>query len=145
MTRNIPLPKTVTPTSRTYRPGRYPQSQFQATNGATTVVQYGDQCYNSELTLTYANIRDENAQELMDLYYEVNGEWNYLVLDSNPASIEDNNVGGLGGIKDGDLRNQIGEVNNILKYRFKEPPTLTSVMPGVSTVQMSLVGYLDGG
>ena len=145
MPNNIALPKTVTPTSRVYTPGKYPQSQFQATNGATTVVQYGDQCYNSELQLTYANIRDDRAQELMDLYHEVNGNWNYLVIDNNPASLPDNNIGGLGGIKDEDLRNQIGEVQNTLKYRFKEPPRLTSVMPGVSTVQMNLVGYLDGG
>ena len=145
MSIGIRLPKTVTPTSRTYRPGQYPQSQFQATNGATTVVQYGSQCYNSELTLTYANIRDERAQDLMQLYYDVNKDWNYLILDDNPASLDENNIGALGGIKDGDLRDQIGEVQNILKYRFKEPPTLTSVMPGVSTVQMTLVGYLDGG
>ena len=140
----IIFPKKFTPTSRTYKAGTYPQSQFQATNGATTVVQYGSQCYNSELQMTFANIRDERAQELMEMYYEVNGKWDYLTLDSAP-DIVDNNNGPVGGIKDGDLRDQIQEKNNILKYRFKEPPTLTSVMPGVSTVQMTLVGYLDGG
>ena len=141
----VTLQRKFTPTSRSYKPGKYPQSQFQATNGATTVVQYGSQCYNSELTLTYANIRDERAQQLMRLYDNVNKDWNYLIIDNNPPSLEDNTIGGLGGIMDGNLRDRVGEVNRTLKYRFKEPPTLTSVMPGVSTVQMNLVGYLDGG
>ena len=141
----VTLQRKFTPTSRSYKPGKYPQSQFQATNGATTVVQYGSQCYNSELTLTYANIRDERAQQLMRLYDNVNKDWNYLIIDNNPPSLEDNTSGGLGGIMDGNLRDRVGEVNRTLKYRFKEPPTLTSVMPGVSTVQMNLVGYLDGG
>ena len=143
----VTLQRKFTPTSRSYKPGKYPQSQFQATNGATTVVQYGSQCYNSELQMTFANIRDERAAELMDLYYEVNGKWDYLVLDGqdgDTGTIEDN-AGAAGGIKDTGLRDQIREKDRILKYRFKEPPTLTSVMPGVSTVQMTLVGYLDGG
>lgn len=145
MSIGIAMPKNVTPTSRSYKPGKYPKSVFQATNGATTVVQYGSQCYNSELTLTYANIRDERAQQLMRLYDDVNKDWNYLIIDNNPPALEDNTIGGLAGIMDGDLRNRVGEVNRTLKYRFKEPPRLTSVMPGVSTVTMTLVGYLDGG
>lgn len=140
----VNLLQKFTPTSRTYKPGVYPQARFQATNGATTVVQYGSQCYNSELQLTYANIRDDRARELMELYYAVNGSWDYIVINSASTDL-DNNNGAVGGIKDTDLREQIQEKDQILKYRFKEPPTLTSVMPGVSTVQMTLVGYLDGG
>jgi len=138
------LPRKYTPTSRVYKPGRYPQSQFNATNGATTVVQYGSQCYNSELQLTYANIRDNRAMELLDLYYDVNGKWDYIVIESETTDV-DNNTGAVGGIKDTALREQMQEKDRILKYRFKEPPSITSVMPGVSTVQMTLVGYLDGG
>ena len=69
-----------------YRPGQYPQSQFQATNGATTVVVWLAACYNSELTLTYANIRDERAQDLMQLYYDVNKDWNYQSWTTTPPA-----------------------------------------------------------
>jgi hypothetical protein len=143
----VTLSRKFTPTSRSYKPGKYPQSQFQATNGATTVVQYGSQCYNSELSMTFANIRDERAAELMDLYYEVNGKWDYLVIEGieGEAGVDNDPFGAAAGIKDLDLRDQIREKDRILKYRFKEPPTLTSVIPGVSTVSMTLVGYLDGG
>ena len=58
----VPFPN-IQPSNRSYRPGVYPQTQFQSINGATTVVRFGSQCYNSELTLQFSNIEDSWADQ----------------------------------------------------------------------------------
>ena len=51
----------IKPTSRSYTPGRYPQLEFVAQNGAKTVLRYGNKKVDAKLTLEFTNITDSEA------------------------------------------------------------------------------------
>ena len=59
----------LVPSSRSYQPGVFPETRFEAQNGAVVRVRYGNQRTNSRLTLTFSNIADDKA----DLVLENNG------------------------------------------------------------------------
>ena len=128
----------IQPTSRSYTPGNYPQVEFQAQNGAKTVIRYGDKRVNAKLTLGFTNISDLQANEILELYYEVNSDYDYIYF--TPTD-------GMAGVGSAELYFSMSEkdLSGIrLRYRFDGPPTITSVRPGISSVQCKFVACLDG-
>ena len=128
----------IQPTSRSYTPGKYPQTEFVAQNGAKTVLRYGDKKVDAKLTLGFTNITDSQANEILELYDTVNSVYDYIAFGNS-------NV--LAGINVANLRNKIKERDNSgfkLRYRFDGPPTVTSVRPNRSNVQCKFVACLDG-
>ena len=61
----------IAPTSRSFDPGTYPQTLFEAQNGATTVVRYSNKRVNAKLSMTFANITDTEAQSIINNYNTV--------------------------------------------------------------------------
>ena len=134
----------ITPTRRVYTPGTFPQKEFQGLNGAVTTLQYGVKTVDSKLEMTFQNITDAEANEIMENYEAVNGgrdelgRQDYVRFSKYPE-------GAMKGISDEQLRLQISERQNPkLVYRYASPPVITSTFPGRSTVQVSLRGYLEG-
>ena len=129
----------IKPTSRSYTPGRYPQVEFVAQNGAKTVLRYGNKKVDAKLTLGFTNITDFQANEILNLYDEVNSDYDFIHFPSTSA---------LAGINNLALRRKFGERdtsgNTLLRYRFDGPPTVTSVVHGRSNVQCKFVACLDG-
>ena len=136
MTTNIPFPN-IKPTSRTYTPGVYPQTEFESQNGAKVVMRYGNKQVNSKLNLGFTNITDTQANEILDLYEEVNSDYDYVLFSATNA---------LAGINNNNLLKKQAEADDSfkLRYRFDGPPTVTSVRPGISNVQCKFVACLDG-
>lgn len=124
----------VKPTSRSYRPGKFPQIQFEALNGATTAIRYGQKAFNAQLTLTFANINDTDAARIVNHYEE------RMATFSNVTFSGATGLAGLGS----DLSAQISESGSGLRWRYAEPPQVESVYPGISTVTCTFTGYLDG-
>lgn len=131
MTASFPA---VKPTSRSYRPGKFPQIQFEALNGATTAIRYGQKAFNAQLTLTFANIDDADAFKIVNHYEE------RMATFSNVTFSGATGLAGLGS----DLSAQISESGSGLRWRYAEPPQVESVYPGISTVTCTFTGYLDG-
>lgn len=130
--RNFP---SIKPSSRSYSPGEFPQTFFRAQNGATTVVRFSNVRSNSELRLTFANITDSQAAEIMDNYVNVNSDWDYVNFRS---------IDVLAGLSTG-LKPYVGETATPqLRWRYAEPPTVESIKPGLSTVTCRFTGFLDG-
>ena len=130
----------IKPASRSYTPGRYPQVEFVAQNGAKSVLRYGNKKVDAKLTLGFTNITDSQANEILDLYEEVNSDYDYILF--NPVTA-------LAGIKSNSLLFKEAEVSEDgsglkLRYRFDGPPTVTSVKPDRSNVQCKFVACLDG-
>ena len=129
----------IKPTSRTYTPGRYPQVEFVAQNGAKSVLRYGDKKVDAKLTLGFTNITDSQANEILQKYEEVNSVYKFIHFPSDSS---------MAGIEDETLRFRFQErdtsSNTLLRYRFDGPPTVTSVRPGRSNVQCKFVACLDG-
>ena len=124
----------VKPTSRSYRPGKFPQIQFEALNGATTTIRYGQKAFNAELNLTFANISDVKAALIIGNYRTSMATFDSVTFRSNNA---------LAGLGSG-LEAYVSESGTGLKWRYAEPPQVESVYPGVSTVTCRFTGFLDG-
>ena len=136
MATNIPFPN-IKPSSRSYTPGVYPQTEFESQNGAKVVMRYGNKQVNAKLSLGFTNITDSQANEILDLYEEVNSDYDYIFFAGTNA---------LAGIDNNNLLKKQAEADNgfKLRYRFDGPPTVTSVRPGISNVQCKFVACLDG-
>ena len=136
----ITFPVDITPTSRNYSPGEFPQSVFEAQNGAKTVLRYGNKRVNASLSLSFKNITDNQAAEILDNYENINSDWDYL--DFNGTDV-------LKGIvpTTSNLTNYIQEngLGSGLRWRYAKAPQVSSgTYPGVSNVSCSFVACLDG-
>lgn len=123
----------ITPSSRSYTPGRVPETVFEAQNGATTFVQFGSIFVNAELSLEFKNISDSQASEILQHYLSVVGD----------DYVQFSNASGLRGMQ-AVLRDQVEKGSGAIKWRYEAPPEITSVYPGVSTVRCAFIGYLFG-
>lgn len=124
------------PTARTYTPGSYPQREFKALNGATTRMLYGNRRSDAELSLEFLNITDANAALILQNYERVapSPDWVSFGVSDGAAGAEDA------------LANYLREAGGSgLHWRYAEPPSVQSVFPGRSTVQVKFVGQLDAG
>ena len=138
-TKNIIDFPNIKPTSRPYTPGKYPQAEFVAQNGAKTILRYGNKPVNAKLTLGFTNITDAQANQILEKYEEVNSVYDYIHFPSDSS---------IAGVNNAALRSRFQERdtsgNTLLRYRFDGPPTVTSVRPGRSNVQCKFVACLDG-
>lgn len=128
----IPFPD-LPPTGRSYNPGAYPQTVFEAQNGTTTVVRYGSRRVNSELTLEFRGINTVDANSILRHYEKVNGVWDYVTFTELNGSI------GTGAR----LRQYYEESQSGLRWRYAEPPSVQSLVNNRVTVQCRFIGYLD--
>jgi len=138
MTDIIDFPN-IKPSSRSYTPGTYSQTEFVAQNGAKSVIRYGNKKTDAKLTLTFTNITDSQANEILEKYEEVNSVYDYIHFPSDSSIAGVNNVALRSKFQERDTSN-----NTLLRYRFDGPPTVTSVRPGRSNVQCKFVACLDG-
>ena len=123
----------ITPSSRSYRPGKQPETVFRAQNGASSVIAFGNRFVDAELNMEFKNISDDKANLILEHYESVRNN------DSAVFSINK----GLGGMST-NLRGSVQNGNGVLRYRYKEPPSVESVYPGVSTVRCVFIGLLYG-
>ena len=129
----------IKPSSRSYTPGKYPQTEFVAQNGAKTVLRYGNKKVDAKLTLSFTNITDSQANEILKKYEEVNSVYDYIHFPSDSSIAGVNNVALRSKFQERDTSG-----NTLLRYRFDGPPTVTSVVHGRSNVQCKFVACLDG-
>lgn len=133
MARARPFPA-IRPSSRSYNPGNYPQTEFVAQNGSRTVIRYGSRRTDSELSLSFNNITDDQAASIMAHFELVNGRWDWVTFTSANGTVGASSS----------LQPYLQESASGLRWRYAEPPSLQSVVPGRSTVSCKFVGILDG-
>jgi len=125
----------IAPTSRRYSPGEYPQRAFQSMNGAVTTLRYGNKRSDATLDLTFQNITDANAVAILSNYETTTVANDWVTFTMGNVAI------GAGST----LGNYLREIGGSgLHWRYAEAPTIESVRPGLSTVQVRFVGQLDG-
>ena len=69
---DVPFPPNIAPSSRSFTPGEYPQTVFEAQNGAKSIIRYGNKAVNSTLTLGFTNVSDGDAVLILGNYNNVN-------------------------------------------------------------------------
>ena len=126
------------PSSRNFSPGDFPVKSFRAQSGAETRIRYGSKRTGMRLTLTYKNISDVNAAALI-LHYQNDGEGTYKSFDVGKATL----AGFYGATTTTDPGSNIMNIDKVgNKWRYAGPPKMTNVRPGISNVQVNLVGVL---
>lgn len=120
---------TLQPTGRNFDPGDYPIKSFRAQSGAETRILYGSQRTNMSLELSYENIADSNAGLFVTHFDEVQGTYQTFSVPSAVRS-------GWGGTS------STLDVTGANAWRYSEPPQITAVRPGISSVRVKLIGVL---
>ena len=129
----IPFPS-IKPSSRSYSPGEYPQQKFESLNGVKTTLRYGKNRINATLSLSFNNITDADAALILDNYKEVNSDWDYVTFSSTNGTV---------GVGSTSLSSYFKEFGSGLKWRYSQPPSVTSTFKGLSNVSCSFVACLD--
>lgn len=124
----MPFP-TLQPTSRSFSAGDYPVKTFKAQSGAEVRILYGSKRTGMTIDLSYDNISDSQADDFVAHYDEVQGQFLTFTL---PASAQ---AGWRGNTQAVDA-----VAGN--RWRYESAPAITSVRPGVSSVQVKLKGVL---
>jgi len=132
----VTFPPNIAPSSRSFTAGEYPQTVFEAQNGAKSIIRYGNKAVNSTLTLGFTNVSDGDAVLILGNYNNVNSDWDYVTFDESH---------GLQGIDNVFLKihMQAGSGSG-LKWRYDGPPKVTSVQPGINNVSCKFVACFDG-
>lgn len=124
----MPYP-TLNPTSRQFSPGEYPIRTVRSQSGVETRILYGSQRTGMTLELAYGNVTDAQAQLFSQHYDEAKGSFLTFTL---PAQVR------AGWNAAASTLDTVGAN----RWRYDSPPSITSVRPGVSSVQVKLVGVL---
>lgn len=129
----------ITPSARSFDPGTFPQTVFEAQNGATSVMRYSNKRVNAKLTLSFQNITNDKVKEIIENYISVNDDWDYVFFANGDPVLK-----GLDAESGVTLKGYLAGQPGGLRWRYTEPPKVTSVFPGVSSVECSFNAYLDG-
>ena len=129
----------LVPSSRNFSPGDWPVKTFKSQDGSETRILYGTKRTGMQLALSYKNISDSNADSFLTHYYsdDVNGTYKTFGVSTQA----------LAGYNDATATNSSGanklkasEYGN--KWRYASPPKVTQVSPGISNVQVNLLGVI---
>jgi len=133
----------LVPSARTFESGDYPVKTYKAQNGAEHRILYGSNRTNMKLSLTYANIRDVDAEKFLDHYDKVQGTFKTFVLENvkgtgiNPTCVGwEGNQDALGAGTPGPPETPGKD------YRYEGPPQVAQVASGRSTVTVNLISVL---
>lgn len=124
----------IEPTSRSFVAPKWPTTGTTSQSGATTRRLWGSRPSQAQLTLGFANITDDNAALILAAYNDAKGATTDLSL---PAIIFNGASGNLTGWLN-TASNGAG-----MKWFFSEdPPSVESVAPGRSSINIRLVAEL---
>lgn len=119
------------PTSRSFTPGIYPQRSYRSLSGVVTKRTFGNAPSQSTLDLTFDNVVDSTATAIINHYRDQTAKNKRFQLSAVTTNGMD---AGLISIADGTIDN--------LRFEYKDPPSVQSVRPGRSSVNVSLVGEI---
>ena len=126
MTANTPSFPSIVPTGRQFDAGQFPVKTYAAQNGAEIRLLYGNKRVGMTMQLTYTNIPDSQAKLFIEHYHAMKGSYTLFSIGtaSRDGWSEDDKYLGASGWGS--------------SWRYENPPQLTSVYPGVSSVSVNL-------
>ena len=124
---------TLIPNSRQFDPGNWPVKSYNAQNGTEIRLLYGSQRFNLQINLSYTNIADADAEAFLAHYIEQNGTFRAFNFTTEEATAI------FGGWK-GTPAALLAPAG--VEWRYDAPPKIDSVVPGISSVSVSLRGVI---
>ena len=119
---------TCGPTKRTFVPGQYATKRFASISGAGTTRLYGSKAFDTQLRLTFM-LNDEDTCVVLKCWDDAYGTYDVINLPEEFFA-------GSSPILD-------CGVPDYLNWRWAEAPSVESLLPGRSRVQVNLVATLD--
>ena len=127
----MPYPA-ITPSSRKFTAPRWPTKAFVSQAGTTTRRLYGSKPAQADLQLTYRNVTDDQASAILDHYQSLKGPMAKAVLPPETW---------FGSSTKLSKQLDVSDYSNVDWY-FAAAPAVDSIFPGVSTVQVRLIGEI---
>ena len=130
----------IKPSSRSFTPGKYPETTFESLDGTKTYLRFGNQAINATLSLSFSNINDDDTSSIISAYFDSKADpTNFINLSGGNGALAGVDYDPLAS----SLFQRMGKYNSPLKWRFNNPPTVTSTFDGLSNVSCSFVACLD--
>lgn len=130
MAANPAFPELI-PSERKFTLGDYPSVSYRSLSGVVFKRSFGNKQTGYTLDLTFKNVKDASAYEIVDHYASVDGTFATFKLPNKVFR----------GMSD-DLEASIQAPHADVKWRYASPPEVQSVHRDLSTVTVKLVGDL---
>ena len=123
----------ITPSTRQFKAPQYAVTAVVSQSGATNRRLWGSRPVQAELSLTYRNIGDDDAAAIVAHYDDCKGS-------ITKASLPDATWDGASS----DLKSylKLDDYGTGIDWFFAATPTVDNIFPGVSTVQVKLIGEI---
>lgn len=120
--------ETCGPTQRSFTPGQYPTKRYEAISGSSSIRLYGSKAFDATMDLSFL-MTDSDTASIVKAWHDSKGGFETLVLPSQ--------------FFDGASSVLAKGIPTYLNWRYAEPPSVESLFPGRSRVQIKLVATLD--
>lgn len=127
------------PTSRSFRAGKWPITTATSQSGVRSKRLWGSLASGGSLSLAYANIPDNIAEDFIDSWQQTKGGMDYLETSTN------NGIQSTDLMFDGMSNNMKAEILSATtgaRWTYAQEPIVESVAPGISTVKIELIAEL---
>lgn len=127
------------PTSRSFRAGKWPITTATSQSGVRSKRLWGNLASGGSLSLTYANIPDDVAEDFIDSWQQTKGGLNYLeTTNGNGIQSADPMFEGMSA----DMKAEILSATTGTQWTYAQAPVVENVAPGISTVKVELIAEL---
>lgn len=123
----IPFPS-IKPSARSFTAPDYPVTSPEYVRGVTYPRLRSNRAVNAQLELTFTNITDAQASDILAAYVASRSGFHPLTM---PVEL-------VAGIDLQALRDRINPTS-FLRWHFNGPPKVDAGIPGISTVNVTLV------
>lgn len=123
----------ITPSSRQFKAPEWPVTAVTSQSGATSRRLWGSRAVKAELSMTYRNVPDDQAAAIVECFDDQRGPMVAVPLPAETWS---------GASTELQKWMKLGEYGAGISWYFANAPTVNNIFPGVSTVQVKLVGEI---
>ena len=128
MATSFPRLDTCGPTSRSFQPGRFSTKRFNSISGSGTTRLYGSKAFDATLQLTFL-LNDSDTCAFLTC-------WNDAYGDYDTIDLPEEFFAGSSSVLD-------CGIPDYLNWRWAEAPSVQSILPGRSRVEVKLIATLD--
>ena len=120
----------IKPTARSFRLGDYPSRTYRAMSGAIVKRSFGNRATGYTLELEFQNIKESDLDLILDHYLSEKGTLTSFTLPTAVMAGYDTTTGNKVRVPPG------------VEWFYAEAPNVQSVIKGISTVRVQLIGEL---
>ena len=119
---------TCGPTKRTFKPGQFATKRFNSISGSGTTRLYGSKAFTAEMSLTFI-LNDKDTCSFLKCWDDAKGDYDTINLPNEFLS------GASTALACG--------IPTYLNWRWANAPSVESLFPNRSRVQITLIATLD--